>query len=80
MHENVFQMEINFLRQNLTQEKKCGENLDNGMLSGEIGRGENIIRRNLPKFAAAKLPTVKFPVAKFKTMKISPSQIFCVEI
>jgi len=50
------------------------------MLSGEIGRGENIIRRNLPKFAAAKLPTAKFPVAKFKTMKISPSQIFCVEI
>ena len=73
-------MERNFPRQNLTQQKNCGENSDNGMLSGEIGRSENIIRRNLPKFPAAKLPTAKFPVAKLKTMKISQDQIFFVEI
>ena len=46
------------------------------MLSGEVGRGENIMRQNSPKFPAAKLLTAKFPVAKFKTTKISQAQIF----
>ena len=60
----------------LRPKMSCGENFGDEIPGGEIGRGANIIRRNLTrrkchasKFPAAKFSAVKYPVAKFNTAK-----------
>ena len=47
----------------------CSENSGDGISSGEIGRGENILRWNLTRQT--------FHAVKFNALKISRGEIFC---
>ena len=71
--KNCFQNKINFPRRYSTQQKKnamknsFGKNSGEEILSGEIGRSDNIMRRNLN--------AVKIPCGEISGGKISGSKI-----